>query len=165
MEKTRICFVCLGNIIRSPLSEHIFRGIVREAGEEDRFEIDSAGTSSYHIGERPDRRMRQVAAKRGLVYDGRARQFRPTDFDRFQWVIAMDPNNQADLERMAKNEEHRNKIRLMREFDPQAEPNASVPDPYYGGQRGFEVTYEIVERSANGLFQAIRDGDLEPPEA
>ncbi len=164
MEKTRICFVCLGNIIRSPLAENIFRKIAAEAGEEDLFEIDSAGTSSYHIGERPDHRMRQVAERKGLVYDGRASQFKAADFDRFDWVIAMDPNNQADLENLAGSKRNLSKIRLMREFDPEAEPRASVPDPYYGGKRGFEITYEIVERSAHGLYKAIRNGELKSSE-
>lgn len=162
--KIRICFVCLGNIIRSPLSENIFRKLVEDAGESDQFEIDSAGTSSYHIGESPDSRMRRVAQQKGLIYDGQARQFRQEDFNRFDWVIAMDPNNRRDLESLASNERQKSKIRLLREFDPHAVPGASVPDPYYGGQGGFNTTYEIVERSCYGLYQAIRDGRLQRPQ-
>ena len=92
-EKTRILFVCLGNIVRSPLAEHMFRHVAEEAGLSDKYELDSAGTSGYHVGERPDRRMRQVAAEFGLVYDGRARQFDRLDFERFDWIIPMDSSN------------------------------------------------------------------------
>lgn len=158
--KTKICFVCLGNIVRSPLAENMFRRLAEQESAGEIYEVDSAGTSRYHIGESPDERMRRVAARRGLHYDGSARQFQRQDYDRFDWVIAMDPNNRADLERMAPDEPSREKIRLMREFDPRGGSQAGVPDPYYGGIDGFEEVYGIVERSCRGLLEALESGEL-----
>lgn len=159
-EVTRICFVCLGNIVRSPLGENMFRHLAQQAGVGERYEVDSAGTGSWHVGEPPDRRMRQVAARRGFNYDGQARQFRQSDFDRFDLIIAMDTDNRANLRRLARNITDEAKIRLMREFDPQGGPNAPVPDPYYGGIDGFENVYDIVERSCQGLLDALEEKKL-----
>lgn len=157
-ELTRICFVCLGNIVRSPLAENMFVNLAEEAGVDHKYEVDSAGTSGYHIGESPDPRMRRVAARYGLHYDGRARKFTRRDFDEFDLIVAMSPNNRDDLLRIAPDEESERKIRLLREFDPQGGPNASVPDPYYGGIEGFEEVYKIVERSCRGLLREL-EGD------
>lgn len=159
-EKTSICFVCLGNIVRSPLAENIFRHLSEQSGVAEAYMVDSAGTSRYHIGEPPDERMRRVAARHGLRYDGRARQFQRQDFERFDWIIAMDPDNRADLERVAPVETSRAKIRLLRAFDPQGSPQAGVPDPYYGGIDGFEEVYGIVERSCRGLLAALQSGGI-----
>jgi protein-tyrosine phosphatase len=159
-EITRICFVCLGNIVRSPLAENMFRYLAEQAGVDGRYEVDSAGTGSWHVGESPDRRMRQVAARRGFKYDGRARQFRQSDFQNFDLIIAMDTENRVNLGRLARNVEEEAKIHLMREFDPQGAPNAPVPDPYYGGIDGFENVYNIVERSCQGLLDALENGKL-----
>jgi protein-tyrosine phosphatase len=151
----KICFVCLGNIVRSPLAENIFQHLAEEAGVADVYQVDSAGTSAYHVGESPDSRMRKVARKHGLEYDGRARQFRRKDFDRFDLLIAMSQENRRDLERLAAKPEHRQKIKLMRDYDPQARPGAGVPDPYYGGMEGFERVYQIVERSCRHLLEEL----------
>lgn len=159
-EPTRICFVCLGNIVRSPLAEAMFRHLAEERGLGGRYEVDSAGTSSWHVGERPDRRMRKVAARHGFQYDHRARQFQRSDFDRFDWIIAMDRQNRADLRRLARSPEDEAKIRLLREFDPLGSPDAPVPDPYYGGIDGFEEVYAIVERSCRGLLDALESGEI-----
>lgn len=159
-EITRICFVCLGNIVRSPLGENMFRHLAEQAGVGDQYEVDSAGTGSWHVGESPDRRMRQVAARRGFKYDGQARQFRQRDFDQFDLIIAMDTDNRANLRRLARNAADEAKIQLMRAFDPQGGPNATVPDPYYGGIDGFENVYDIVERSCQGLLAALESGQL-----
>ncbi|HBX71208.1 MAG TPA: phosphotyrosine protein phosphatase [Chloroflexi bacterium] len=156
-----ICFVCLGNIVRSPLAENMFRHLSEQAGVAQRYELDSAGTGGWHVGESPDRRMRQVAAQRGFLYDGRARQFQPRDFERFDLIIAMDPENRANLRRLARSLDEEAKIHLMREFDPQAGPNAAVPDPYYGGIDGFENVYDIVERSCQGLLDALAGGKIQ----
>lgn len=158
-EITRICFVCLGNIVRSPLGENMFRHLAQQAGVGERYEVDSAGTGSWHVGESPDRRMRQVAAKRGFKYDGRARQFRQSDFNKFDLIIAMDADNRANLRRLASSANDEAKIHLMREFDPQGGPNAPVPDPYYGGIDGFEKVYDIVERSCQGLLDSLERGE------
>ncbi|MEN8243161.1 MAG: low molecular weight protein-tyrosine-phosphatase [Chloroflexota bacterium] len=164
MEKTKILFVCQGNIIRSPLAEHLFSQLAVEAGLGDKYQVDSAGTISYHTGESPDARMRQVAARHGLVYDGQARQVRIADFDRFDWIIPADSSNLRDLKRLARGPEDEAKLHTMRSFDPQGSSTDSVPDPYYGGIDGFEVTYQIVRRSCQGLLDALESGKLELPE-
>jgi protein-tyrosine phosphatase len=156
----KICFVCLGNIVRSPLAENLFRDKAHQRGVSERYVVDSAGIGAWHIGESPDIRMRQIAASHGFEYDGRARQFRREDFDEFDLIIAMDLENYNDLMRLAESDENKNKIRLLREFDPSGSINAGVPDPYYGGIQGFEETYQIVERSVSGLLDALGAGEL-----
>ncbi|HEX6303580.1 MAG TPA: hypothetical protein VFZ76_05275, partial [Anaerolineales bacterium] len=104
-----------------------------------------------------DTRMRRVAARYGLHYDGRARKFTPQDFDRFDLIIPMSPNNRDDVLRIAPDEDSEDKIHLLREFDLQGGPDASVPDPYYGGIAGFEEVYKIVERSCRGLLRELED--------
>jgi protein-tyrosine phosphatase len=159
-EKKRILFVCLGNIVRSPLGEHMFNHLAKEAGVEDKYEVVSAGTSAYHFGESPDPRMRKVAASNGLVYDGRARQVTPYDLDAFDVIIAMDMDNKYNLLSLANSPEQEAKIVTMRTFDPEGSPTDSVPDPYYGGIDGFEITYEIVARSCKGLLEALETGGV-----
>lgn len=162
-ETTRLCFVCLGNIIRSPLSEHVFRQQAKERGVDQKYVVDSAGTASYHVGEPPDARMRRVAAGHGLEYSGRARQFQAEDFDRFDLIVAMDSSNRRQLQHLAPDAESRKKIRLMREFDPEGDAEDAVPDPYYGGIDGFETTYQIVVRSVQGLLDSLEEGDSIDP--
>jgi protein-tyrosine phosphatase len=159
LSKKRICFVCMGNIIRSPLAEHLFRSLARQGGVEEKYEACSAGTGDWHVGEPPDARMRQVAAKRGLQYSGRARQFQPQDLERHDLVLAMDAENAAILRRMARTERQRAKIRLLRAFDPLGGPNAPVPDPYYAKGEDFDEVYDIVERSVRGLLEDLERDD------
>jgi protein-tyrosine phosphatase len=159
---TKLCFVCTGNIIRSPLAENIFRHLVAQAGLDGKYQVESAGTSTFHIGEPPDSRMRRVAASHGFRYTGKARQFTLRDFDENDVIIAMDASNRTTLLRIAWTPEQQAKVHLLRAFDPQAEPNNSVPDPYYGGIEGFEEVYQIVERSCRGLLQALENGELVP---
>ena len=156
---TRLLFVCLGNIIRSPLAENLFELEAKEAGLEGKYFVDSAGTAAWHIGEPPDPRMRQTAQTRGIKYSGTARRVREQDFDEFDWIIAMDQSNAQDLAEIAATEPQRNKIRLLREFDT-VQDDSDVPDPYHGGPEGFENTYEIVERSVQGLLEALETGGL-----
>jgi protein-tyrosine phosphatase len=158
--KKRICFVCLGNIVRSPLAENLFLHQAEQTGVSDRFEVDSAGTGAWHVGEPPDSRMQRVAAIHGLKYTGRARQIRPHDLEDFDLIIAMDRENLSDLKRLVRSPEAGQKIRLLREFDPFGGPQAGVPDPYYGGIDGFEEVYQIVERSTQKLLEAIVAGEL-----
>jgi low molecular weight protein-tyrosine phosphatase len=160
VEKKRICFVCLGNIVRSPLAENLFTYLAEQAAISDQFEVDSAGTGVWHVGEPPDARMRRVAASHGLKYTGRARQIQPQDLEHFDWIIAMDRENLADLRRLARSSDASRKIRLLREFDPFAGPQAGVPDPYYGGIDGFEEVYQIVERCTKKLLDAFVAGEL-----
>jgi protein-tyrosine phosphatase len=155
--KKGICFVCAGNIVRSPLAQHLFIRHVRQAGLEEKYLVGSGGTGGWHVGESPDSRMRRVAARKGLVYDGQARQFQHPDFGRYDMIIAMDTENRDFLQSLARNEEEISKIRLMREFDPEGGPNASVPDPYYGGIEGFEDVYKILERSTRALLAALEN--------
>lgn len=159
-EPTRILFVCLGNIIRSPLAENMFAHLADQSGAADRYEVDSAGISGYHVGEQPDSRMRRVAAQNGLQYTGSARQFQVEDFDRFDLIISMDSSNLRSLNRMARTPKDLEKVITMRTFDPQGNPEAEVPDPYYGGIQGFQNTFDIVERSCRGLFNALENGEL-----
>lgn len=146
--------------MRSPLAENLFKHFAENAGVIHKYAVDSAGTSTWHVGERPDSRMRRVAAQHGFKYDGRARQFQHQDFDRFDLIVAMDGNNRSDLLGMARTPQQQEKIRLLREFDPDGGENSAVPDPYYGGIDGFEEVYQIVERSCTGLLGALEDGDL-----
>ncbi len=161
MKKQRILFVCLGNIVRSPLAENLFRHLAQQAGVNHKYEVDSAGTGSWHVGEPPDPRMVRVAAGHGLQYGGRARQFKRSDFEHFDLIIAMDTDNRAYLFNKARTAEEQAKIHLLREFDPQGGPDVSVPDPYYGGSDGFETVYDIVERSCRGLLEALEKERLE----
>jgi len=154
----RICFVCLGNIVRSPLAEGLFNEFAKERGVNHKYSVDSAGTGDWHVGEPPDWRMRRVASRHGLHYDGRARQFRPQDLENFDLIVAMDTENREDLLEMCNSLEERHKIRLLREFDPFGGANASVPDPYYGGMDGFEEVYGIVARSCQGLLEHLEPG-------
>lgn len=151
----RICFVCLGNIVRSPLAESMFAFHADQAGVGEYYEVDSAGTSAWHVGEPPDPRMRGVAKRHGLTYDGRSRQFQAADLDRFDWIIAMDQENARDLKVIALHSDQSEKILLMRSFDFLAEGELGVPDPYYGGMEGFERVYSIVERSTRGLLEYL----------
>lgn len=151
----RLCFVCLGNIIRSPLAENLFRHMAERAGAADKYEVSSAGIDGWHVGEPPDDRMRRVAARHGLVYNGRARQFQPRDFDRFDWIVVMDRGNRDALANLARSGGDRAKVHMLREFDPQGGPNIPVPDPYYGGPNGFEEVYLMIERSVGGLLEML----------
>ena len=153
--KKSVCFVCLGNIVRSPLAEHMFIQKAKEKGLAQEYEASSAACGGWHVGEAPDARMRRVAARHGLVYDGRARQFKSSDFDRCSLVIAMDTDNRDHLLNLARTQADRQKIHLLREFDPAGGPKSSVPDPYYGGIDGFEEVYQVIERSVEGLLESL----------
>ncbi|MCE7993292.1 MAG: low molecular weight phosphotyrosine protein phosphatase [Roseivirga sp.] len=154
MSKIGVLFVCLGNICRSPLAEGIFRDKVRAAGLEDRFEIDSCGTSAFHIGEQPDPRSRANAEANGVYLDHQARQFVGADFSDFDYILPMDSSNYRNVMRLEPVNAH-GKIVLMREFDDMAK-GADVPDPYYGGERGFQNVFDILDRSTEALLKTIR---------
>jgi protein-tyrosine phosphatase len=156
----RVCFVCLGNICRSPTAEGVFRKLVSEARLDASIEIDSAGTGDYHVGESPDSRARAAAQRRGYQLTGSARQFKASDFGRFDFVLAMDEDNLRALKRMAPDDAARSKLHLLREFDASAPAGAAVPDPYYGGAAGFDEVIEICERACRGLLEHILATDL-----
>lgn len=151
-----VCFVCLGNICRSPTAEGVMRNLVAETGLAGRIEVESAGTAAYHAGELPDRRSRDAARRRGLRLDGRARQFLEPDFDRFDFVLAMDRENLAHLEALRPGARRGGHLGLLRDFDPLAAPLAEVPDPYYGGPGGFDEVLDICEAACRGLLDHIR---------
>lgn len=150
-----VVFVCLGNICRSPLAEGFFRELVEKAGLSDRIEIDSAGTSNYHIGELPDRRAREAARRRGIELTSRARQLKRADLDRFDFVIVMDSENQRDVERLA-NGRCRARIQRLLEYADSFDAE-DVPDPYYGGPEGFELVCDMVEHACERLLTHIRE--------
>jgi protein-tyrosine phosphatase len=153
----RICFVCLGNICRSPTAEAVMRHLVTGAGLEREILIESAGTGDWHIGEPRDRRSQAVGRARGTPLQGVAQQFTSVDFDRYDYVLAMDRANRKELLRLARDEADRAKVRLLRSFDPAlADADAEVPDPYYGGPSGFEEVFDICERACRGLLEHLR---------
>ena len=157
MARPSVCFVCLGNICRSPTAEGVFRHLLADAGLEEAVVVDSAGTSAFHVGERPDERSRTVAEWRGITVDGAARQFVAGDFTRFDWVVAMDRSNAANLQRLAPDAAAEARIHLLRSFDPDAGDALDVPDPYYGGSDGFQTVLAICERGCAGLLRAMRE--------
>lgn len=156
-DKLNVLFVCLGNICRSPLAEGVFQHMVRQAGLAHRFHIDSAGTSGYHAGDPPDTRTSSVALARGIELTSRSRQLVAEDLQRFDYLIVMDEDNRAGVERLARKQAPRAKVHLLREFDEKANGDLNVPDPYYGGPRGFENVHDIVERSCHVLLDHIRN--------
>ena len=159
-EKTSVLFVCMGNICRSPTAEGVFRHFVANAGLEAAIEIDSAGTHAYHVNEPPDRRARAAAERRGYSLDQiRARRVELADFERFDYVIAMDRDNLALLTGQSEVVHH-DKIRLFLEFAAAAEDE--VPDPYYGGAAGFERVLDLVEDASRGLLETLQSQQAKP---
>ncbi|HUF75513.1 MAG TPA: low molecular weight protein-tyrosine-phosphatase [Longimicrobiales bacterium] len=152
----RVLFVCLGNICRSPVAENVFRHLVEEAGLAEEFEIDSAGTGSWHVGESPDQRSASVARARGIELDGRARQVTAEDLSTYDHVIAMDRDNLRELQRLARGSAATARIELLRAYDPERDAD-DVPDPYYGGARGFENVFDIVSRSCRNLLASLSE--------
>jgi len=145
----------MGNICRSPTAQGVFESLVAQSGLGDRILIDSAGTHAYHVGEQPDSRATQAAARRGLDLSGqRARRIEAADFARFDYLLAMDRDNLEQLLAVCP-EEYRSKVRLFLEFAGNS-ALIDVPDPYYGGPQGFERVLDMVEEGARGLIEAIR---------
>ncbi|MGA1494808.1 MAG: low molecular weight protein-tyrosine-phosphatase [Rhodothermales bacterium] len=151
----RVLFVCLGNICRSPLAEGVFRDKVRAAGLDGIIDIDSAGTGAWHVGNPPDRRMMATAKRQGVEISAqRARQFVDTDLADFDHILAMDKSNLHDILFLDAGDDFGHRVTLFRQWDP--EPgDYEVPDPYYGGDAGFEHVYEIVDRTAEALLKGL----------
>jgi protein-tyrosine phosphatase len=151
----KILFVCLGNICRSPTAEVVFRAVASREAPEMVLEVDSAGTAGYHVGEVPDRRTRQAAARRGYDLSAlRARVVEPRDFEYYDLILAMDRENLRSLERRAPPQA-RERLRLFLEFAPEA-GISEVPDPYYGGPNGFEDVLDLIEAASRGLIEHLR---------
>jgi protein-tyrosine phosphatase len=156
-----VLFVCLGNICRSPTAEGVMRALVNEAGLQERIELDSAGTGGWHVGESPDARATEAAGRRGIVLEGAARKVRPRDFEEFDLILAMDSSNLRDLQRIAPDEQAREKVRLLREWDPTADGDLDVPDPYYGGPGGFDEVLDLVQAACAALLKQLREETAE----
>lgn len=154
-EKIRILFVCLGNICRSPAAEGVFRALVESQGDADRFDIDSAGTGGYHVGDLPDKRMRIHARRRGYELTHRARKFSVSDFDDFDVIIPMDGSNERNLRNMARTVDDEAKIVPMAEFISRASRYDYVPDPYYEGSEGFELVLDLLEDGCQNLYTCL----------
>ena len=155
----KILFVCMGNICRSPTAEGVMRRLLDEAGMADRVEVESAGTGGWHLGDPPDERATLAARRRGVTLAGAARQVRARDFCDFDLLIAMDRSNLRELLAAAPDEEAAEKVRLLREFDPASTGDLDVPDPYYGGGRGFDTVLDMVEAACRGLLDELRAAD------
>ena len=150
-----VLFVCMGNICRSPTAEAVFREVVRLEGQGLDIQVDSAGTHAYHVGEPPDSRAIAAARRRGVrMEDLRARVVSREDFLRFDYVLAMDRQNLEHLERLAPAG-HGSRLRLFLEYAPDAGLH-EVPDPYYGGETGFEQVLDLVEAASRGLLATLR---------
>ncbi len=155
MDNQRVLFVCLGNICRSPTAEGIFRDLLAQHHLTAAVETDSAGTHAYHVGSPPDRRAQEEALRRGIdISDLRARQIRLSDFDYFDWIIAMDSDNYSVLMAECPTPVQGRVHRLL-DFAPDA-GREDVPDPYYGGVDGFRQVFDLVEHGCSGLLRTIR---------
>ncbi|MBR7800532.1 low molecular weight protein-tyrosine-phosphatase [Undibacterium fentianense] len=153
-KKWAVLFVCMGNICRSPTAEGVFRDKVTAAGRSSAFLIDSAGTHAYHVGEPPDPRSQEFAGKRGIdLSNQRARQVNPQDFERFDRIVAMDKDNLRNLLQQCPPSQ-RHKLSLMMSYAKQS-PSDVVPDPYYGGARGFDTVLDYIEDAADGLLAEL----------
>lgn len=151
-----ILFVCLGNICRSPMAEEVFRQHVIKMGKEDEWIIDSAGIGAWHVGNLPDHRMRRAAASHGYELTMRARQVKSSDFDSFDYIVAMDEENVHDLQRVAADIEKSKKILKMASFLSEHPGQHTIPDPYYGEEKDFHFVIELLEDSVKGLWEEVR---------
>ena len=157
--KIKVLFVCMGNICRSPTAEGVFRNLVREEGLDEHIVTDSAGTHAYHVGEPPDRRAQATAVQRGIdLSDLRARKAVAADFEEFDYVLAMDRDNHGMLQ-MICPQGYEDRLSLFLEFAPHLSYK-EVPDPYYGGDKGFENVFDMVEAASRGLLEDIRQRHL-----
>ena len=159
---TRVLFVCLGNICRSPAAEMIFCALLEQAGLRGRISCDSCGVAAYHIGQKPDSRMLAALQRAGIPYNGhRGRQFSPADFDRFDLIIPQDEENRGDVLSLARTAEQAAKVLPMSRWFPPECGLAEVPDPYYGGTRGFDAVVSLLRVSCAALLRELAGADAE----
>jgi protein-tyrosine phosphatase len=152
---SKVLFVCMGNICRSPMAEGVFKHMIKQAGLDDVVQVDSAGTHAFHVGEAPDKRAQTIAAKRGYdITTLTGRKVSDKDFEEYDYILAMDWENLALLQQQApKASQH--KLQLFMRFATEHE-SATIPDPYYGGPQGFETVLDYIEDASNGLLEVVR---------
>jgi protein-tyrosine phosphatase len=154
MSQIKVLFVCMGNICRSPTAEGVFRHVIQQQGTADRFMVDSAGTHAYHVGEQPDRRAQQTARARGIdLAFIRARKVTRNDFAEFDYILAMDSDNYHNLLAICPAE-YEDKVQLFLDYATNSHEQ-DVPDPYYGGQQGFEHVFDLVEDASHGFHNKV----------
>jgi protein-tyrosine phosphatase len=156
MECVKILFVCLGNICRSPLAEAVFKHKIKGSTLEKMVEADSCGTSNYHIGDPPDNRTIANALRNGVSITHHGRQLCVNDFDQFDYILAMDHSNHRNILKLATIDHHTQKVMLMRDFDPKGK-GLEVPDPYYGGEQGFQEVFDILDRSMDQFVKHLEE--------
>lgn len=154
MKSTHVLFVCMGNICRSPAGENIFRHLVKEAGLSKEIICDSAGTLGYHTGNNPDTRMSRTIRKRDYDVTGYARQFSLHDFEAFDLILTMDDENYANIIALAKSEEQKARVHRFTDYCTEHD-HREVPDPYYGGDGGFELVADLIEDGSRGLLNHL----------
>ena len=160
-KKIKVLFVCMGNICRSPTADAVFRHLVKEAGVDHMIDVDSAGTHAYHIGNPPDHRAQNTALQRGYkMHDLRARAVQTSDFEEFDYILAMDKENLSLLQQRSP-QQHLSKIQLFMQYSTQADADVEVPDPYFGGNQGFELVLDMVEEASQGLLAHLRTNKKE----
>ncbi|MGF1566502.1 MAG: low molecular weight protein-tyrosine-phosphatase [Nodosilinea sp.] len=159
---TRILFVCLGNICRSPSAENIMNHLIQQRQLGDQVSCDSAGTASYHVGSPPDRRMAAAAQAYGITLTGRARQFTAEDLEQFDWILAMDRQNYRDILALDRSGQYAAKVQLICQYCS-SHPDQEVPDPYYGGPEGFTYVIELLMDACEGLLDQILPAPIAPP--
>lgn len=152
----KLLFVCLGNICRSPSAENIMNHLIQNAGLSEQIICDSAGTSSYHIGSSPDRRMAAALTKRNFTAIGKARQFEVSDFEEFDLILTMDKDNYQDILSLDRQGIYKNKVKLMCDFAAYHN-DKEVPDPYYGGPEGFNYVIDLLVDSCEGLLTYVKN--------
>lgn len=155
MKKVKVLFVCLGNICRSPLGAAILKKKVKENGMGSRVEVDSCGTSNYHIGDNADPRTLANAKMNGVLMDHCARQLIEEDLDEFDYIFAMDRSNYENILKLANGRKVEHKVKMMREFDPLGD--GEVPDPYHGGEEDFQEVFEILDRSTDNFISYLKE--------
>jgi len=155
MKPCHVLFVCMGNICRSPAGENIFRAKVEEEGLSQSIKCDSAGTLGYHSGNAPDQRMSKTIRQRGYEVTGAARQFSLNDFEAFDLILTMDDDNYDNIIKLTKSEADHAKVRRFTDFCTDHE-ETEVPDPYYGGEAGFQLVADLIEDGAEGLLDYIK---------
>lgn len=155
----KILFVCMGNICRSPSGEAVMNGLIAKNNLQDRIKCDSAGTIAYHTGDTPDSRMQSHAIKRGYKLTSIARQIKHYDFERFNYIIAMDRENYNNILILDSEKKFKNKVSMMMDYSTQYN-DTDVPDPYYGGAQGFEYVLDLLEDACLGLLKHIIKKDF-----